>query len=868
MKSKKIVSLVAMTAMLAACSQDELVSIAGDAKVDLGNRPVIGNVALGLGDIQTRMELAAGSSLRFDWVNGDQIGAAIVDLPVSTPVSGKDFSSEGGEDYSALSWTYDEYLANVKKGAESDVTYEQAGLTAKDFYQTHDYISSNYPYEYKDGSFNTQANLVEGNYVFYAPYNAANLMRKPIKAVLPMEQDCSSTTMKKTKYKQKDAEVSSTVLEQFYKGTIEGFENAPVVLGYQFLAAPTDGSVIRPKVEMNQLYAFPMITVKNDFTGRLYGEANDNTSTAVDAKGVTMTIDSIQIYHENAASNIFYTALTKAGQIAGKLATDGEWGGKRFTEGAPTAELLDASSFETAYLHHGATNAIKLGAANAVLGNKANRVTCVIGKELKKGEDYHFHAILPAADYEKKLKARVFVTIDEKQYVIAKAKVAATTFETSEWADFTFEDEVNGGQNCVLIRGEHYPQAEFQQDGNGTKSFAGNMMTLVLGEGTAAFELDDHAVAPVVDNGLKTNAELINYLVNNVQRGVNITECPDLKKVELANWKTSTEGGITAAAGNLAFSANNTIIINAELVAALAQQVYVKGDETFTLATNLPVANDVKLSVDGDVYTYTTLGETPVSFAFTMTGVTMGNTATALVAGINKIGASDQDAPVTATLALAEKAKDAVVVLAGAATPNVTTVTVNNGGAGINAIYVNANTKLVVSGKACNALIIANGGVIELQAGASLTNKNNEFAASVVITNNIAGVIEGKIAEGATVAATYGASWPTAKIAATSRINAVTINLSTENTNFQIEQAQMDIFSNLTDGVALTLGSNIKGITSDSNVVLTNLTALNSDNAITWTTTSNTGITVSHKGAAIDSNVTMGSGVTLIDTAE
>lgn len=865
MKSKKIVSLVAMTAMLAACSQDELVSIAGDAKVDLGNRPVIGNVALGLGDIQTRMELAAGSSLRFDWVNGDQIGAAIVDLPVSTPVSGKNLTSEGGEDYSVLSWTYDEYLANVKKGAKSDVTYEQAGLTAKDFYVTHDYISSNYPYEYKDGSFNTQANLVEGNYVFYAPYNAANLMRKPIKAVLPMEQDCSSTTMKDTKYKQQDAKVSSTVLEQFYKGTIEGFENAPVVLGYQFLAAPTDGSVIRPKVEMNQLYAFPMITVKNEFTGRLYGETNDDKSKPGDADGVTMTIDSIQIYHDTkSTNNIFYTALTKAGQIATELAKDGEWGGKRFTKGAPTADLL--ANFETEYLHHKATNAIKLGVANTALANKANRVTCVIGKELKKGEDYHFHAILPAADYGKDLKARVFVTIGEKQYVIAKADVADKTFVTSNWADFTFEDKVNGGQNCVLIRGEHYPQAEFQQDGNGTKSFAGNMMTLVLGKGTAAFELDDHATAPVVDNGLKTNTDLINYLVNNVQRGVSIAEIVALRGVEQANWKTYEEKDVVVpAAGNLAFSKDNTIIINAELVAALAQQVYVKGDETFTLATNLPVANDVKLSVNGDVYTYTTLGETPVSFAFTMTGVTMGNTATALVAGINKIGESNQTSAVTATLALAENAKDAVVVLAGK-TGSETTVTVNNGGAGINAIYVNANTKLVVSGKACNALIIANGGVIELQAGASLTNKNNEFAASVVITNNIAGVIEGKIAEGATVAATYGASWPTAKIAATSRINTVTINLSTANANFKIEQAQMDIFSNLTDGVALTLGANIQGITSDSNVELTNLTALTAVGNIEWVTSSNTGIIVSHKGATIDSKITMGTNVTFEDT--
>lgn len=866
MKSKKIISLVAMAAMLAACSQDELVSVTEDAKVDLGNRPTVGNVTLGLASTQTRMDLAEGSSLKLAWANGDKIGAAIVDLPAAS-VAGKTTREN---------WTYDEYLTGATKTKNGkDYTYEEDGLTAKDFYALHDYISSNYPYEYQDGSFNTQANLVEGNYVFYAPYNPANLMRKPIKVVLPMEQDCSDDVMKATKYKQKDAQVSSTVLDQFYKGTIKGFENAPVAIGYKFLEAPKDGSVIKPTVDMNQLYAFPMITVKNDFESRLYGEANDNTSEAVPAGGVTMTVDSIQIYHEdNSNNNIFYTALTKASSIATKLGGETPWDSERFKDnGAPTSDLLD--DFETAYPLHNETKAIKMSAANTALSAKANRVTCLIGKELKNNEEYHFHAILPAGNYAKNLKARVFVTIGEKHYVIAKATINTAnpnpTYATSAWDDFTFKDELNGGEDCVLIRGEHYPQAEFQRNGEGTKAFAGNMLTLNLGDGTAAFELSEVTVTPTTDNGLKTNTDLINYLRDNVQRGVSIQEYTALRGVEKDEWKTYAKNGVTAAAGNLAFSADNTIIINAALVKDLAEQIYVTNAETFTLATNLPAANDVKLTINGDVYTYTTLGENPVEFKFTMTGVTMGSNAEALVAGINKIGATNQSAALTKTLALAENASNAVVYLAGKSGAT-TTVTVENGGEGISAIYVNEETKLVVKGAACSALIVANGGEIELTNGGSLTNENNSYAAAVVITNNNGNVLAGTIAEGTTVQAAYNASWPTAAIKANSQINTVTINLSVANANYQIEQAQIDIFKNLTKGVALTLGGNIKGITSENNVVLTNLKSLtgtqNEGANIKWTTTSNEGRTVTYaKDVAIE-NIDAVGNMNFVESAE
>lgn len=861
MKSKKIISLVAMAAMLAACSQDELVSVTEDAKVDLGNRPNIGNVTLGLTGAQTRMDLAEGSSLKLAWANGDKIGAAIVDLPAAS-VMGK----TTGE-----AWTYDDYLTGATKSKSGkDYTYEEDGLTAKDFYTLQDYISSNYPYEYQNRSFNTQANLVEGNYVFYAPYNPANLMRKPIKVVLPMEQDCSDEVMRPTKYKQKDAQVSSTVLDQFYKGTIKGFENAPVAIGYKFLEAPKDGSVIKPIVDMNQLYAFPMITVKNDFKSRLYGETNDDASTDVSVEGVTMIVDSIQIYHESATNNIFYTALTKAEKIKEELGGETPWDSDRFKDGgAPTSDVLYELKAE--YPLHNETKAIKMTGANTALSVKTNRVTCLIDKELKNSEEYHFHAVLPAGDYGKVLKARVFVTIDGKAYVIAKATIAENTYVTSGWADFAFKDEVNGDQNCVLIRGEHYPQAEFQQNGEGTKAFAGNMLTLNLGDGTAAFELSDESVAPTEDHGLKTNADLIKYLKENVQRGVEIKECPKLKDVEQANWKTYNESGVVAAAGNLAFSADNTIIIDAALVRDLAQQVYVSGNEKFTLATNLPVADDVRPIVNGDEYTYTTLGENPVSFKFTMTGVTMGSDATALVAGINKIGTTNQGAALTETLALAENGNNAVVYLAGAA-GNGTTVTVENGGEGISTIIVAENTKLIVKGGACSALIIANGGEVELTNGGSLTNENNSYAAAVEITNNNGNVLAGTIAEGTVVKAAYNASWPTAAIKANSQINTVTINLSVANENYQIEQAQIDIFKNLTKGVDLTLGGNIKGITSENNVVLTNLKSLTGtqkDGAnIKWTTTSNEGRTVTYAKDVTIENIDADGNMNFVESAE
>ena len=859
MKTRKLISFVAMAAMVASCSQEEFAPTGEAARVDLGNRPVLGNVDLGLG-AQTRMAIADGSSLKLAWADGDQIGASIIDRPTENPVPGKNLTNKGGKDFSSLSWTYAEYVAGEQKalpGDEKKYSAQEAGIAASEFYNTVEWVSTNYPYTKEGTTFKTPANLVEGNYMFYAPYNEKQLMRERVNAVLPQIQYCTDEVMKDTKYQDQgdDVKVSSTVLDKFYAGTSKGFEKAPVAVGYKFLGAPADGSLIKPSIEMTHLYAFPMITIVNNFNGYFYGA--NNVSTSKNKTVTTMTVDSIQIYDASTSSNLFYTAPIKSEAIAEVLAKDGEWDGKRFTEGALTEELLGDKDLVYPGHNESALQQPKLSDASAALPFQKNHVTCVIGKELKTTEAYHFHAILPAADYQHNLKARVFVTIDNKRYVIVPAvntKITATGYyKSSAWADFTFQDKVNGNQNCELVRGEHFPKAEIREDGTGTKAFAGQMLTLNLANGTA-FELKTIDTPTETNSGFKNNDEFINYLINNVQRGVELKEVAFLNNVVRSAWKTT---GPNPAAGNFAFATDTKCVIDAQLIKDLKQQTIVTGNEVAPLtltATSLPIAGDVKYTVTRtDEYIFTTLDADAVEYKIIMkSSISFGDDAAKLIAGINNIN-------VTTPTELKVKSgiTNAVVNLQGTSTVNVKDCT------GISAIYVNSGTTLNVEG-ACSSLIIAKGGTINIKSNGSLTNSKNEFNATTTINNSALRTVNGKL-NGTVVAAEFAASWPTSAIAAASKVNKVTIN-TTEAGVQTIEQAQMDIFANLKN-VVLVLGSNITGITSHNDVTLTNLKSISANGNINWNTTNNSGINVSHNAADIQ-NINAGTNVTFVNTAE
>lgn len=873
MRSNKLISMLAMAAVMVGCSQEELLTVDNQqlASNDLAKRPVIGQVEFGLG-VESRMALKDGSSLNLAYQEGDKVGAALIDVArtETDSVAGIDFTALGGtKDYSDKKWSYSQYLLNVNKGSDSDpIYYTTAGLSAKDFYTTVEYISSNYPYTRNaDGAFESEANLLEGNYMFYMPYNAAHLNRKPIEAVLPQVQDCSDDVMRETTWKDGEKiQASSTALSQFYAGTMAGFEGAPVLVGYKFLEAPKDGSLIKPVVEMNHLYAYPMITIKNDFNGYFYNNTNGKASATARAT-TTMTIDSIQVYYTTPATDpYFYKAPVNSANIAGQLEKDGLWEAEKLQTGAVTAEVLGTATNE-AYTHTNTLNTdiTKVAAANIPASN--NRVTMVIGKELAAGASYSFHAILPAGNYGNgALNARIYATINGKRYVILNAKNtlnyvgsgATATLDnitSSAWTENNFSSARY--TNIELVRGEHFPKAEINVDADGNKSrkaFAGEGLTISMAskavkvsgnivsyDGGTAFQLNETA-APSTNYGITSNEDFISWLNSYVGRGEAISEGATATS-KRANWP----------AGKFAFAENNTVVINASLIKALINQTVDDADQLtqvakLTLKSNLPIANDVKITemTADSIYTFETLDADKVSYKINYDGQNLFNTtASELKAGINMITHSGST-PVE--LKTKSGQSNIVVITNGTGTGGlkVTSNTTN-----VSAIKVLGGTLTVDA--ACNAVVTAEAGTITIGANGSLTNANNYFK-NITITNNSARTIAGTLS-GVTVTAEYAAAWPTTAIPAASKINKVTINIATAG-KIAIEQAQVNMFSGLTN-VDVVLGDKITSIESNANVTLTNIKSITALAAnVKWISANNGVIITKYKWGTGDNDYT------------
>lgn len=884
MKSSKFISLLAMTALMAACSQEDFVSVDNDTKaVDLSARPVLGNVELGIADPSTRMAITDNSAINAKFEAGDQIGAAIIDkLADNVETTAKTGYKKVSGAWKSDTWTYTQYINGVV-GANTKALYTQtkassadnaANNSAQDWYETVEYISTNYPYTMGEGgAFTTDASLVEGNYFFYMPYDAAYQYRARLNAVLPQIQDCSETVMKETTWMGTEkVNTSSTAIEQLYKGTTEGFEKAMAVVGYEFLAAKADGSKIKPNVTLSTLYAYPLITIKNNFNGLVYN--NDLGKALATARATkTITIDSIQIYHDVATDNkLFYTAPINSENVVDILGDNsGEWDKARLGAGAPTADILDGTVVAN-YPKHADVETANPVATITNFTYQPNHVTCKIGKELKSGESYSFHAVLPAANYGHDLKARIFAQMDGKRVVIMDATNAPTKDAkgsitkygaTVSAVDYAFEDEVNGGKDCELVRGQQFPKVEIRENGEAIKAFAGTMMTIDLNStinntstvtGATAFILKEKGVDPT-DQGIKTNDELIAYIQNYLQRGVALYEVAAMRYTDKKSWKTYTGTGATTGnkAGQIAFAANNSIVIDAQLVKDLYNQTVEDASQGIMMLTltssNFPIAGDVTMTATAGGYKFTTFDG--VSFEIDYTSdVTFGTNVAQLVPGINKIAATG-----AAELKPKSGTTNAVVMLESSASVSYTT-----NSTGISAIYVPSGTTLAVNA-ACDALVIAEGNITMGTSG-SLTNGRNVYTGAT-INNTNKRQIAGGLKSNTTISATFTV-WPTEALAATTRINSLTINPASAGTVLAIDQTQVDMLGNLS-GVAVSLSANVASITStadvsiDKNKVKSIAAATAS---INWNTTAAGTVTISAKGVTV-TNITAGTNVTI-----
>ena len=487
MKTTKILSTVALAALMAACSNEEW-AVLDQGKVnnqDLSIRPLVENTAITVsGDAATRMNVPG--KYRPGFVDGDKLGACLIDVP--TYGSKKD---------------YDDAML--------------VGTPAVNLYKVVEQIQTNYPYEMKDGAWYTQASLVEGSYMFYAPYNENNNKRYPVIAKLPAVQHVTSKT-----------------------SAIEEFANSGdvVKVGYLFMNA---SSSMKPSVEMHDLFAYPLITVKNNFKGYLFGtRAAAATRDAVvptyyDGK---VTLKSIQLF-VTSDGNVKATAddVVEAPILFG----DGTYTNAALMSGGGLIANLrnDFGANSNVWYKDGYESAYTYDVLNTAPTAKDVKkrkllTTIELDEELVQEGETQFNIVLPAKAYAQGLSARVIVEIEGKQYEINAATVEANAY----WANNSWKLDISGitdrtaaftntiSDGVTLLKSLQYPAQEYNTDGS-EKDIKGSLMTLELTGGVlagwnsttalaapagtanvqAAFEWNPEAPAAV---GISNNEELIN----------------------------------------------------------------------------------------------------------------------------------------------------------------------------------------------------------------------------------------------------------------------------------------------------------------------------------------------------------------------
>lgn len=308
---------MALPTIFAACSSDELEAIQnGDNALD--SRIELGNVELAFGDdAQTRMS-AEGGVIKF--LVDDGVGACLVDNYVHA-------SDKAGEE--------------IKN------------------YQLTSTIQTNYQYKYDGSTWATTARMVEGNYVFYAPYNGNHLSRAPLNTGVPAVQELAMGANGK--------------LDQF--SIIDAFvkSGAPAYVGYKFLKA--EGQTTKVKVDMKPIFAYPLITFTNDKTG-------------TDAGDVTIT--KFVIIQSNGFATEMPMAIGKANAVASNKAT------------GIVGSLFDETAKDTekgAWITNKFMIGNKTGNVTGTATKTANMITINVPEgalKVAQGESVKFNVVLPA----------------------------------------------------------------------------------------------------------------------------------------------------------------------------------------------------------------------------------------------------------------------------------------------------------------------------------------------------------------------------------------------------------------------------------------------------------------------------------------
>ena len=422
MRTKHLLYTMALAGTFAACMQEEFVTV--DSADALAGRKSIGKITF-----------TEAPSTRWAVEDWDEI------------------APEDGDGFSLM-------LVDVpRQGLDGQHLYPI------DNYELINKVQTNYIFKKNGSDWGSEAELVEGNYLYVAPAQEGKLDRNTVEITLPTEQNLSLGA---------DGKLDPlSALKEFVE------KKYPFYIGHRFLSE--DGSISLPK--MQHIFAYPEITVTNSDAFR------DQTA----------ILKKVIIKQEKADDAFVINAPLKADDVAQLLTNEyfedrentdtskdkvvvGEWAGhmsKYFgveeiqelkqvwkndsenNEEIPATAIFEAHDLNGQVLEKYMYNKGLHGATSELLGTPQSKSQYIVinmpgdGIALKYGESIKFNAVIPAETYQ-------FTTLNDEGltiYAVLDNNEAYKKVVTSNI------DEIN------MYPGKRYPNQDYTglevKDGKG-----------------------------------------------------------------------------------------------------------------------------------------------------------------------------------------------------------------------------------------------------------------------------------------------------------------------------------------------------------------------------------------------------------------
>ena len=422
MRTKHLLYTMALAGTFAACMQEEFVTV--DSADALAGRKSIGKITF-----------TEAPSTRWAVEDWDEI------------------APEDGDGFSLM-------LVDVpRQGLDGQHLYPI------DNYELINKVQTNYIFKKNGSDWGSEAELVEGNYLYVAPAQEGKLDRNTVEITLPTEQNLSLGA---------DGKLDPlSALKEFVE------KKYPFYIGHRFLSE--DGSISLPK--MQHIFAYPEITVTNSDAFR------DQTA----------ILKKVIIKQEKADDAFVINAPLKADDVAQLLTNEyfedrentdtskdkvvvGEWAGhmsKYFgveeiqelkqvwkndsenNEEIPATAIFEAHDLNGQVLEKYMYNKGLHGATSELLGTPQSKSQYIVinmpgdGIALKYGESIKFNAVIPAETYQ-------FTTLNDEGltiYAVLDNNEAYKKVVTSNI------DEIN------MYPGKRYPDQDYTglevKDGKG-----------------------------------------------------------------------------------------------------------------------------------------------------------------------------------------------------------------------------------------------------------------------------------------------------------------------------------------------------------------------------------------------------------------